>query len=831
MRLPFFRSSKVETTKVTVAAPPRASTPRFTPPSPNPPPTPTSRTNLHLAETQLMRHPANVNATKADRESPATPNDESRPAASTNGQTIALSLNSISHQLPGNFLATVGTENIRRIVVNIPADWVLPQLARGRVTITLADLMPLLPEDIQRQPFPAGNSQHAIVLPLADIVSALPVDLMQPQNQTEVDLDTPEFAQFPNLIDDVADKTATEEKPAIQEAAAVEELQTPTPEVSARSTEETLVLEAPAPTSDQEEQPAPRALAGNMAKPIPAANEAPARSAASQPSSEGIDGITVSLRSLVAVMPDQYFICPRTDLWRRIDLDTRIALPADLVLPQLKIARVRLPLAVAVGLIPRSILASPLPSISDETIPIALQEIVPQLPLNLFASQTKQSDLHEIDFSDSEIPTPFAEKNFTPATVEIRAPESVLLPPPHAPVQPERPVETVEVSAGALEDEAVSIFAEKSTTAEPPATETVQTRESAFEPPSATVEANVESPTAVEPITVEPVAEPAPPLAEATEEPVFTEAPKAVETTATTEQPVVEQASSEPIAEVVSPTPTVTEPATQAEPELAEAAAEVVTPAPVAAQQPVPAETQPTIEQAVAPPQPAEATTTEAGQEAQISEPAAPASTVGSTPDQVLANLNRWSLADLARIEGIGPVLAQRIIEFRNTHGGFKSIEDLHQIPGVGRRLFRTLASPSRRGLNRLLGVEHNEELTLQEIVRLTSQLKGVAGCILAMSDGVFLTGELPPHLDRETISVFAPQLFRKVGRYMKELRAGQVTRLSVFTDQQPISILRAGDIFLIVLHDNRHFSKALLRRCERISQELARLCRQRTVE
>ncbi|MGO9609893.1 MAG: hypothetical protein ACLPT4_09680, partial [Verrucomicrobiia bacterium] len=554
MRLPFFRSSKVETTKVTVAAPPRPSTPRFTPPNPNPPPTPTSRTNLHLAETQLMRHPVNVNATKADSESLVTPTGESRPAASTNGQTIALSLNSISQQLPGNFLATVGTENLRRVVVNIPADWVLPQLARGRVTITLADLMPLLPEDLQRRPFPAGNSQHAIVLPLADIVSALPVDLMQPQNQTEVDLDTPEFAQFPNLIDDVADKTATEEKPAIQDSAAAEELQTPAPDVSARSPEETLVPEAPAPAPDQEEQPAPRVLAWNMAKPIPAANEAPARSAAAQPSSDGIEGITVSLRSLVAVMPDQYFICPRTDLWRRIDLDTRIALPADLVVPQLKIARVRLPLAVAVGLIPRSILASPLPSISDETIPIALQEIVPQLPLNLFASQTKQSDLHEIDFSDSEIPTPFAEKNFTPATVEIRAPESVLLPPPHAPVQPERPVETVEVSAGALEDEATSIFAEKSTATEP-----------VVEPPSATVEANVESPTSVAPTTVEPVAEPAPPFAEATEEPVFTEASKAVETTpttaetgaaepTTTEQPVVEQAYSEPIAEVVSPT-------------------------------------------------------------------------------------------------------------------------------------------------------------------------------------------------------------------------------------------------------------------------------------
>ena len=75
---------------------------------------------------------------------------------------------------------------------------------------------------------------------------------------------------------------------------------------------------------------------------------------------------------------------------------------------------------------------------------------------------------------------------------------------------------------------------------------------------------------------------------------------------------------------------------------------------------------------------------------------------------------------------------------------------------------------------------------------------------------------------------MFAPELFNKVGTYTRELRAGEVTRLSVFTDQQPLSIFRAGDIFLVVVHDNRHFSKALLRRCERISQELVPLCHQR---
>jgi len=223
-----------------------------------------------------------------------------------------------------------------------------------------------------------------------------------------------------------------------------------------------------------------------------------------------------------------------------------------------------------------------------------------------------------------------------------------------------------------------------------------------------------------------------------------------------------------------------------------------------------------------------EAPANEVVHEVRAPEPTAPVS--GTTPNSFLAHLNSCTVEELARIEGVGPVVAQRIIESRTARGGFQSLEDLHGIPGISRKAFRTLAGPTRRGLNRLLGVEHNEELTLQEVVRLTSQLEGVAGCILAMSDGVFVTGQLPPHLDQETISVFAPELFNKVATYTKELRVGEVTRLSVFTDQQPLSIFRAGDIFLVVIHDNRHFSKALLRRCERISQELAPLCRQRAV-
>ena len=116
----------------------------------------------------------------------------------------------------------------------------------------------------------------------------------------------------------------------------------------------------------------------------------------------------------------------------------------------------------------------------------------------------------------------------------------------------------------------------------------------------------------------------------------------------------------------------------------------------------------------------------------------------------------------------------------------------------------------------------------MQEIVRLTGKLPGIDGCMLATSDGLFLTGELPAHLDQSTISVFAPQLFKKVGRYARELKVGSIRRFTIFTDTQPISIFRAGDVYLIVIHDAFRFSKALLRRCERISQEIARLSSQR---
>ena len=55
--------------------------------------------------------------------------------------------------------------------------------------------------------------------------------------------------------------------------------------------------------------------------------------------------------------------------------------------------------------------------------------------------------------------------------------------------------------------------------------------------------------------------------------------------------------------------------------------------------------------------------------------PAAPA---------VPLNLNTATLEQLDELDGIGPATAQHIIDYREAHDGFGSVEELDQVPGIG---------------------------------------------------------------------------------------------------------------------------------------------------
>ncbi len=54
-------------------------------------------------------------------------------------------------------------------------------------------------------------------------------------------------------------------------------------------------------------------------------------------------------------------------------------------------------------------------------------------------------------------------------------------------------------------------------------------------------------------------------------------------------------------------------------------------------------------------------------------------------------HLSTATVEQLDGVDGIGPTLAQRIIEYRDAHGGFRSLAELAQVDGIGEKRLATL--------------------------------------------------------------------------------------------------------------------------------------------
>ncbi|MBX3304982.1 MAG: ComEA family DNA-binding protein, partial [Nitrospira sp.] len=66
---------------------------------------------------------------------------------------------------------------------------------------------------------------------------------------------------------------------------------------------------------------------------------------------------------------------------------------------------------------------------------------------------------------------------------------------------------------------------------------------------------------------------------------------------------------------------------------------------------------------------------------------------VGRLHNGALLDLNRATADELEALPGIGAVLAQRVVAFRESAGRFRTVDDLRGVKGIGAKKFDRLKS------------------------------------------------------------------------------------------------------------------------------------------
>lgn len=66
------------------------------------------------------------------------------------------------------------------------------------------------------------------------------------------------------------------------------------------------------------------------------------------------------------------------------------------------------------------------------------------------------------------------------------------------------------------------------------------------------------------------------------------------------------------------------------------------------------------------------------------------------TEGQGLVNINTANATQLTQLPGVGPAIAQKIIDYRTTNGPFTSVDDLTKVPGIGAAKLAQIKSHAR---------------------------------------------------------------------------------------------------------------------------------------
>lgn len=110
------------------------------------------------------------------------------------------------------------------------------------------------------------------------------------------------------------------------------------------------------------------------------------------------------------------------------------------------------------------------------------------------------------------------------------------------------------------------------------------------------------------------------------------------------------------------------------------------------------------------------------------------------------------------------------------------------------------VAEPGAGGITPLFRKETPAQpipFTPEEIVYRATALKGIAGAVVTLADGLPVANRLPAGASAEALAALVPQLYNRVGASLKEFQMGELTRLRFCAEEVPWEIFRIGKVYV----------------------------------
>ncbi len=89
-----------------------------------------------------------------------------------------------------------------------------------------------------------------------------------------------------------------------------------------------------------------------------------------------------------------------------------------------------------------------------------------------------------------------------------------------------------------------------------------------------------------------------------------------------------------------------------------------------------------------------------------------------------------------------------------------------------------------------------SRQTTPKEVIARAMALKGVAGALVALPDGLMVASQIPSDLNADTLAAFLPQIYGRVSQCTKELRMGELNNLNFTVGNVPWKVFRIHGVY-----------------------------------